>query len=295
MSIEVMTWVWKNLENVTGTDLLFILALADKANSEEGACWPSVESLRKMCRLGTDRALQKVSARMQAEGHIGVMLYKGTKTKSGNTNKYFINGYRQSIGLQAIYSGKHEKSNDKGLREKMVHNPDGVNGRTHDIEVSVKTPDGVNNGTPDGVNGRTHKPLVKPSLKPSTIARERNRLFDGVSLICFGITATDEKQAPALEANKGRIAKLSNFLKKMNATPESLWAFKKWYEAKYPSTSMPNDLAKFSKHYNDFAAAPSLSAQSAAVIFQDSHSVTEDERDNALAHIQAMKKELKHD
>lgn len=96
---------------------------------------------------------------------------------------------------------------------------------------------------------------VVPIVDELVKVKERDRLFDGVSMLCFGINAEDESQAAALDANASRIGKIVSFLKKVNSTPEKLWAFKKWYNKKLVDASMPNDLAKFSKHYNDFEIA----------------------------------------
>lgn len=165
MAVKVSTWVWEAPTELSGTDLLFLLALADMANPDEGACWPGIKTLMGMCRLETSRAVQKISARLQEKGYIGVILHAGKSTTHGNTNKYFINGYRQSIGLEPIYSGNHPESIDKDRRREMVYNPQGVNGRTPVDGVSVGTPDGVNSESPQGVNGRTPKPSVEPSVE----------------------------------------------------------------------------------------------------------------------------------
>jgi hypothetical protein len=172
MAVKVSAWVWDNIRELKGTELLFMLALADKSGDEDGACWPSMNRLAEMCRVKSLRALQKISAKLQKLGYIGVVLNKGTKTKSGNTNKFYINGYRKSIGLFPIFTGEHPQSSESSDRKRFVHNPEGirqkneVSNETPEIkEVSTETPDEVSYGTGDEVSTETPKPLLEPSVE----------------------------------------------------------------------------------------------------------------------------------
>ena len=97
MSIKAMTWVWDN-STQKSTNLLMLLAIADFCN-DEGICYPSVPRLAKKCRL-QDRGARKVIFKLQDIGEITVVVggHEGRK-KGRNTNLYYLNGYRQSIGL----------------------------------------------------------------------------------------------------------------------------------------------------------------------------------------------------
>lgn len=134
---------------------------------------------------------------------------------------------------------------------------------------------------------------IKKKRKEST-PKERDRLFDGVSLLCFNINAEDEKQKEALGANASRIGQIVSYLKKVDSTPEKLWTFKKWYCSKYPNMDMPNDLAKFTKHYNDFASTAPLSTQAAAnIIFTPPQAtVSDSEQADALSILRAKREEI---
>lgn len=172
MAVKVSTWVWDNAKELKGTELLFMLALADKSGDEDGACWPSMKRLAEMCRVKSLRALQKISSKLQKLGYIGVVLNKGTKTKNGNTNKFYINGYRQSVGLFPIFTGEHPQSSESEKRQRFVHNPSGkrekedMTSETPVIEgVSSETPQGVSEGTGQEVSSETPKPLVEPSVE----------------------------------------------------------------------------------------------------------------------------------
>lgn len=93
---------------------------------------------------------------------------------------------------------------------------------------------------------------IQESKNRAISEKPRDRLFDGVSFVCFGIKADDSTQKEVLKANSPRIGKLVKFLKSVECSPEKLWQFHTWYCSKYPNTSFPTDLAKFTKHFNDF-------------------------------------------
>lgn len=94
--------------------------------------------------------------------------------------------------------------------------------------------------------------------------KPRDRLFDGVALVCFGIKADEPTQSAVLKTNAARIGKLVKFLKEIDASPESLWKFKTWYCSKYQDAAIPQDVAKFSKHYNDFVQVVPRNASTAS-------------------------------
>ena len=97
MSIKAMTWVWDNSPQKS-TNLLMLLAIADFCN-DEGVCYPGVPRLAKKCRL-QERGARKVITKLQDVGEITVVVggHEGRK-KGRNTNLYYLNGYRRSIGL----------------------------------------------------------------------------------------------------------------------------------------------------------------------------------------------------
>jgi hypothetical protein len=67
MSIEVMTYVWKNSPSKSGR-LLVLLALADRAH-DNGICWPGVNELAKKARLGP-RQVERALKELEADGEI---------------------------------------------------------------------------------------------------------------------------------------------------------------------------------------------------------------------------------
>jgi hypothetical protein len=67
MSIEVMTYVWKNSPSKSGR-LLVLLALADRA-TDDGICWPGVNELARKARLGP-RQVERALKELEQEGEI---------------------------------------------------------------------------------------------------------------------------------------------------------------------------------------------------------------------------------
>lgn len=82
MSIKLMTAVWDR-EDVSSTQKLVLLALADWAN-DEGLCWPSIERVAKKSSL-KKRAVQ-LAIRSLEEAH-----FIRREEVIGKGNKYWIN------------------------------------------------------------------------------------------------------------------------------------------------------------------------------------------------------------
>lgn len=83
MSIRLANHVWEHAQ-LSGTDLLMLLALADHAN-DEAVCWPSLERLAARCRI-SKRQAQRVIQRLIAAGEIYVDAGNGR----GNTSYYHL-------------------------------------------------------------------------------------------------------------------------------------------------------------------------------------------------------------
>ena len=69
MSIKLMAAVWER-EDISATEALILLALADHAN-DEGNCYPSVGRLAKRCKM-SDRGVQKIVQRLVERGLLEV-------------------------------------------------------------------------------------------------------------------------------------------------------------------------------------------------------------------------------
>ena len=78
MSIMQMVLAWK-VRDVSGTDKLVLLALADWAN-DEGLCWPSLDTLAEKSSLNR-RTVMNAIGRLENAGLIRreILTGKGTK------------------------------------------------------------------------------------------------------------------------------------------------------------------------------------------------------------------------
>lgn len=152
-----MTWVWDNAE-VSGADLLLLLAIADYCN-EEGECYPSVKRLAKMARISESHA-QTLLRKMKDAKDISVVLNAGIETGRGATNRYYINGYRQAHNLPFIASTSTVRKPDelKKPRKKSW----GIADNTPTVS---STPTGIADNT-SGVLPIVPKPSVEPPVEP---------------------------------------------------------------------------------------------------------------------------------
>lgn len=95
VSIKVMTAVWENAPVRQGS-LLVLLALADFA-SDNGLCWPSVETLAKKARLKR-RHTQDILWKLERLGWI---------TREVGTGPYGANHYRVNLeGVQKMHPAR---------------------------------------------------------------------------------------------------------------------------------------------------------------------------------------------
>lgn len=69
MSLRVMVAVWDGPQNIAGTDLLVLLALADHADDRGGSCYPKITRLAERCRV-SDRTVQRSLRTLEQAGYI---------------------------------------------------------------------------------------------------------------------------------------------------------------------------------------------------------------------------------
>jgi hypothetical protein len=101
MSIKAMSWVWDQSPDKS-TRLLLLLAIADHCN-DEGECYPSIKRLATKCRMSVRRTQQVIES-LKHEGVLGVVIGGGIDTNGGKTNRFYLNSYRISLGLQPVAS-----------------------------------------------------------------------------------------------------------------------------------------------------------------------------------------------
>lgn len=79
MSIRVMTRVWDDSRQ-SGTDLLALLALADRAD-EYGVCWPGVADIAARCRC-SERHVRRMLRRLEQSGELYTLVGYGRNRTS---------------------------------------------------------------------------------------------------------------------------------------------------------------------------------------------------------------------
>lgn len=68
MSLKAMRWAWE-VQQVTRTQKIILLSMADRANDETGECWPSI---RRLC-LDTNCSERTVQRSIKAMEKIGII------------------------------------------------------------------------------------------------------------------------------------------------------------------------------------------------------------------------------
>jgi hypothetical protein len=155
MSIKVTSWIWENTEQ-KNTKLLVLLALADACN-DDGVCWPGHAHIAHKCRLSINRT-SAVLKELKESGEIGIAVHEGEKTTSGYTNRYYLNPYREAIGLSK-----------EGLDSTPLKNDDPSDSGGHDpldflarsVIISLKEKD-----SPSPQNGDGQTPSKAKTEKP---------------------------------------------------------------------------------------------------------------------------------
>lgn len=95
MSIQAMTWAW-GLEALDTSQAMVLLALADAANDDGFACWPSQETLARKSRMSV-RSVKRHIATLRDAGLIDVETQSSTRGRRANL-------YRLHVGAEADLS-----------------------------------------------------------------------------------------------------------------------------------------------------------------------------------------------
>lgn len=163
MSIKVMSWIWEHSKRKSSA-LLTLLALADFCN-DDGECFPGTNRLAKKARISTP-TLHNVLFILEHEQDIGIENGKGVYANGGTTNRYYVNGYRLSVGLPAVITGTHSPNVQSLARKqtRFVRLDTPVKTGEQGINPSLQPP--VNPSLQPPVKPGLQKPSVKPSVKP---------------------------------------------------------------------------------------------------------------------------------
>lgn len=285
MSIDAMAYAWKT--ELSGSVKLMLLAIADRCD-EFGMCFPGVDKLAKKCGV-KKRAAQKLISKLEELGELVVIVGDGTKTVSGKTNRYFMKKFRDSLNM---------KTPNVDTRDVQTYTPqkdDEVSKRTSH-EMSNDSPDGVSDSTPNTTEDTTGDTKIL-----SATQSDRDRLFDGIAYIAFGLDAkSDSPDVKALlKKSGGRIGKIKKFLTSLDepCTADELWQFHKWYKHKYPDADLPRDDTKFAEHFIQFRAGVTQQPVSSNPTFKPMDleapvEVSQDEIEKRLAELRKVKEKI---
>lgn len=142
------------------------------------------------------------------------------------------------------------------------------------------------------VGAELPKPKRQRKQAKSKEPHERNRLWDGVTLLFFKLDPKSDSEAVRLAIKEvdGLIGKICKYLRAANATPEKLWEFYKWYEQKYPDAEPPSDYRRFVKHYGRFSGGVPAEKESTRpshriVTAAEEPEISEEDQAAALQHL----------
>lgn len=159
MSIKVASHVWEHSQQ-SGSALLMLLALADHAN-DDGACWPSIETLARKCRV-SERQARRLIRKLEDDGELATDVGGGR----GNASIYWVLLGKGDMGDRV--------SEEKGTSGAEKGDMGDTKGDTHDhkrghsyVPRSVRNhkepsidPSGESNGHKDPLTETAVKHLV---------------------------------------------------------------------------------------------------------------------------------------
>lgn len=149
MSVKAMSYVWDT--PYKGAKKLMLLAIADRCD-DEGTCYPGVSKLAAKCSIKM-RAAQALITELEKNDELIVQIQKGIETAHGKTNRYYMSGYRASIGL---------KTPTVGTRIQQITPPD------HRMQNSASnTSEGMQNSASQGMQDLTSQGMQNSASNTS--------------------------------------------------------------------------------------------------------------------------------
>lgn len=214
MSIQAMTWAW-GLEALDTSQAMVLLALADAANDDGFACWPSQETLARKSRMSV-RSVKRHIATLRDAGLIDVETQSSTRGRRANLYRLHV-GAEPDLSAVSCQRAKLAPSNSTG-EEKVDISPKGQNDPLRN-EGSNEAPKGTpmtpTKGTPmTPCNIRTviKNHQTKPTREEAPVAPEVE--FSGP--VGSGVDA--EIDSSLVEADAELIAEcLPPFMRAMDA------------------------------------------------------------------------------
>jgi hypothetical protein len=104
MSLKAMVWAWE--QDVTSTECLVLLALADHAN-DEGRCWPGQKGLGAKCKVSRETVNRAIKS-LEAKGKL--TLIPQFDDLGRPTSNHYILSIKQGGNVTDDHRGCHLKS-----------------------------------------------------------------------------------------------------------------------------------------------------------------------------------------
>lgn len=114
MSIQAMTWAW-GLEALDTSQAMVLLALADAANDDGFACWPSQETLARKSRMSV-RSVKRHIATLRDAGLIDVETQSSTRGRRANLYRLHV-GAEVDLSAVSRQRAKMTPSNSTGVEK----------------------------------------------------------------------------------------------------------------------------------------------------------------------------------
>ena len=214
MSIQAMTWAWA-LEALDTSQAMVLLALADAANDDGFACWPSQETLARKSRMSV-RSVKRHIATLRDAGLIDVETQSSTRGRRANLYRLHV-GAEVDLSAVSRQRAKLAPSNSTG-EEKVDIPPKGQNDPLRNEgtnEAPKGTPMTPTKGTPmTPCNIRTviKNHQTEPTREEAPVVHEVE------SFGSVGSGADAEVDSPLGEADAELIAEcLPPFMRAMDA------------------------------------------------------------------------------
>lgn len=172
MSVKLSAWVWDGCaaQGVKGIKLLVMARLAD-FSSDEGVCWPSVETIARQLGAGRSTVITAITT-LEKEGWL-----KRTERRNGQrsaTNLYTLNIQKLRAAAADFHGSDSERSKSEPLPKAGAVRSEGSNPEHSDSERSSSgRPENPEKGGSEGSESG-HDPSVTtdPSLNQNTCPKD---------------------------------------------------------------------------------------------------------------------------
>lgn len=233
MSIKVMNHVWEHCQQ-KNTKLIAMLALADWSN-DEGVSYPGVERLAKKCRVKR-RRMEAILTSLEEDGEIAVIVHGGIPTKSGNTNRYYVLKYCESLGIEPV---------------KIIPRHAQKRGSINNDDPQKNAGDDPQKNAGDDPQENAPKPSVEPSVEPSVTAT-RSDTTDSMPKQneMFGLIVELFNYERIPMSKKKTIGKVAKELREAGYTLDEVSQIYSYVKSKGFSSMTPNVLTKYASEWN---------------------------------------------